>query len=184
MGPGPQLPGIANDPAGAGGGLRYIQEIPTSRMVNQEHGDACVIACVRQLLWDAGQEYSEAELRGRIGVLPGFGSALEPAAEVLSALHPRLVYDWGGVDPAKVEVLLGRDLWVARVKTLTGRYHAIIVDGRKSDLVCVRDPWGLDGPGSGRGTEAEPSLEHFLEHWLYGTHHGIFPVGLKGQRQP
>src|SRR4051794_25474522 len=106
--------------AGTGGGLRYIQETPTPRMVNQEHNFSCVIACVRQLLRDAGAEFSEAELPERIGMLEGFGSELEPAAEVLSELHPQFRYAGGSIDPEQVHILFARGFWVARVRTFSG----------------------------------------------------------------
>ena len=98
-------------------------------MVNQEHRFSCVIACTRQLLRDAGEEFSEADLIEGIGVRAGFGSELEPAAAVLSELHPRLIYLAGSMDPDAVHELFRRDPWIARVKTLAGRYHTIIVDG-------------------------------------------------------
>lgn len=169
--------------AGVGGGLRYLRETPTPRMVKQEHAYGCVIACVRQLLRDAGIELSERDLRGRIGVVEGFGSKFESAAEVLSELHPGLTYAGGSVNPEDVNILFQRDPWVARVRTLSGRSHAILVDGLAGGVVEVRDPWGLDGPGAGTGSEAVLSLGHFLEHWHFGVHGAIIPTGLK-PREP
>jgi len=162
-----------------GGGLLYTRETPTPRMVNQEHNCSCVVACVRQLLRDAGEEVAEVDLTERIGLLEPFGSGLETAAEVLSELHPRLTYAAGSVDPDQVHVLIKSDPCVARVKTFSGRYHAVIVDGLIGNVVTVRDPWGLSGPGSGSGTEAEIELRDFLEHWRYGIHGTIIPNQLK-----
>jgi hypothetical protein len=65
------------------------------------------------------------------------------------------------------------------VKTLPGRYHTVIVDGLREDILTVRDPWGLSGPGSGSGTEATILLDQFLEHWRFGIHEAIIPIGHK-----
>jgi hypothetical protein len=145
-------------------------------MVNQEHNYSCLPACARQLLRDAGVEISEAELVDRIGILEGFGASYITTAEVLSELHPRLRYSGGGVFPEHFHALCQRGVWIARVITLGGRPHAIIVDGLQPDeLVAVRDPWGLSGPGSGTGTQATMRLSDFLEHWRWGIHHVIIP---------
>ena len=149
-------------------------------MVNQEHNFSCVVACVRQLLRDAGGDVSEAELIESIGMREGFGSELEPAAALLTVLHPRLAYAAGSVDPEAVDQLVQRDPWIARVKTLSGRYHTVIVDGWRGELLSVRDPWGLTGPGSGSGTAATIRIEDFLEHWRFGIHEAIIPIELKG----
>jgi hypothetical protein len=162
--------------AGVGGGLRYIREISSSRMVNQEHSFSCVVACARQLLRDAGQDVSEAKLIESIGVREGFGSELESAAAVLSERHPRLTYAAGSIDPDSVAELVRRDPWIARVKTLSGRYHTVIVDVLREGILTVRDPWGLSGPGSENGTEATIRLDDFLEHWRYGIHQAIVPI--------
>ena len=164
---------------GMGGGLLYLQETPTLRMVNQEHNFSCVVACARQLLREAGDEFTEVDLVERIGVDEEFGSTLEPAAHVLSELHPRLIYAAGSIEPEYIHSLTQRDSWIARVKTTSSRYHAVIVDGLRGDVLSVRDPWGLNGPGSGSGTEATILLRVFLEHWRFGIHGTIFPRQLK-----
>ncbi len=169
----------AGTDAGVGGGLRYIREVSSTRMVNQEHNFSCVVACARQLLRDAGQDVSEADLIESIGIREGFGSELESAAAVLSERHPRLKYTAGSIDPDAVAELVRGDPWIARVKTLSGRSHTVIVDGLRDDILTVRDPWGLSGPGSASGTEATIRLDHFLEHWRFGIHQGIVPIGLK-----
>ena len=173
----------SSEPAGAdagiGGGLRYIREVPSSRMVNQEHSFSCVVACVRQLLRDGGQDASEADLIRSIGVREGFGSELESAAAELSKRHPSLMYAAGSIDPDALADLVRRDPWIARVRTLSGRYHTVIVDGRHDGILAVRDPWGLTGPGSGAGTEATIRLDDFLEHWRFGIHQVIIPIGHK-----
>lgn len=165
--------------SGIGGGLRYIREVPSSRMVNQEHNFSCVVAGVRQLLRDAGVEIPEAELIDRIGMREEFGSELEPAAATLSALHPRLVYAAGSVEPEVIHQLVQGDPWIARVRTLSGRNHIVIVDDLGGNLLWVRDPWGLTGPGSGSGTVAILRIGDFLEHWQFGIHEAIIPIGLK-----
>lgn len=169
----------AGTDAGIGGGLRYIREVASPKILNQEHNFSCVVACVRQLLRDAGEEISEAELIESIGVREGFGSELESAAAVLTERHPRLTYLAGSIDPDAVAELVRGGPWIARVRTLSGRYHTIIVDALRDDILTVRDPWGLSGPGSGSGTEAMVRLDHFLEHWRFGIHEAIVPIGHK-----
>ena len=51
---------------GTGGGLRYLEERPTARMVNQERSHSCQAACALQLLRDAGIEVTEQELLNRV----------------------------------------------------------------------------------------------------------------------
>jgi hypothetical protein len=138
---------------------------------------------VWQLLRDAGHDVSEADLIERIGVEEGFGSELESAAAVLSKRHPGLINAAGSIDPDAVAELVRRDPWIARVRTLSGRYHTVIVDGLHDGVLAVRDPWGLSGPGSGSGTEATIRLDDFLEHWRFGIHQVIIPIEHKAGRR-
>lgn len=165
---------------GTGGGLRYITEEPAEEMVNQEGLYSCVVACARQLLREAGVEMSEADLAWRIGVVEGSGSTPGPAGVTLSGLHPRLRYQGGAVDPdADLPVLFRRDPWIAYVRTDFGRLHAVIVDRLDGNLVHVRDPWGLTGPGSGTGTKATMTLADFRAHWFGAMYTVVVPVGVK-----
>jgi hypothetical protein len=120
---------MAEATSGMGGGLRYVTEEPTPDMVTQGLRYSCVVACVRQLLRNVGVTVSEAELIDRIGVVDGLGSTPGPAAAILSALHPRLRYEGGAVDPdTAMPVLFRRDAWVAFVGTDHGSVHSVIVD--------------------------------------------------------
>lgn len=113
-----------------------------------------------------------------MSLVPGVGIDFARAAEVLSELHPSLLYTGGAIeDPDQIRCL--KDPWVARVKTLSGRYHALIVDAISNGVVAVRDPWGLAGPGSGEGTEATIRLDEFLERWNRGYNGIIVPDQLK-----
>lgn len=169
-----------NPTGGTGGGLRYVTEEPTDVMVNQEGLYTCVVACARQLLRDAGVEKSESELTERIAVMEGSGSTPGPTGIALSELHPTLRYLGGSVDPdADLPVLFRRDPWIAYVRTDMGRIHAVIVDGLDGELVQVRDPWGLAGPGSGMGTRASLSLNDFRAHWHGSFHTVVTPVAVK-----
>lgn len=93
--------------------------------------------------------------------------------------HPRLAHAAGSIDPDALSRLALAGAWIARVKTLSGRYHTVIVDGMREEIVSVRDPWGLTGPGSGSGTEATIRLDDPLEHWRFGIHQAIIPIGRK-----
>ena len=165
--------------SGTGGGLRYLVEASTSGMVNQEHDDSCTIACVRQLLKDASLDLAESDLIARIGVVVGFGSTADDAARVPDELHPGLGYRGGAVNPGAIRILFGRDPWIAFLQTDRRTIHSVIVDGLNGDIVSLRDPWGLSGPGSESGTRATIRLSDFLEHWHWAINNVIYPYRLK-----
>lgn len=165
--------------SGTGGGLRYLEEAYTPKMLNQETDDSCTVACVRQLLSDASLELGESELASRIGVVVGFGSTAGNAARVLDELHPRLGYAGGAINPEIIGVLCGRDPWIAFVKTNRRTIHSVIVDGLNGDTVHLRDPWGLGGPGSESGTRATMRLIDFIEHWHWAVNNLVYPCRLK-----
>jgi ABC-type bacteriocin/lantibiotic exporter with double-glycine peptidase domain len=165
--------------AGVGAGLRYVSEEPTLKMVNQEQSHSCQAACARQLLRDAGIDLSEQELLAKIGYLEGWGTTSASSARVLDELHPRFGYAGGAVNPEAAQILFKRDPWIASLKTEHGTVHAVIVDKLEGDLVHVRDPWGLTGPGSGTGTQATMKLSDFLEHWHWALNNAVFPQRLK-----
>jgi hypothetical protein len=165
--------------AGTGGGLPYLTEESTPSMVNQELAHSCQAACARQLLKEAGVIGSEAELRRRIGYLEGWGTTSGETARALTELHPRLGYLGGAVGPETAAVLFKRDPWIASLKTNHGTVHAVIVDRLEGDLVHVRDPRGLAGPGSGTGAHATVKLVDFLEHWHWALNNVVFPNRLK-----
>jgi hypothetical protein len=148
-------------------------------MVNQEQSHSCQAACARQLLQDAGVHVSEAEVLGKIGYLEGWGTTAEGTARVLDQLHPRLGYVGGAVDPQAAAILFQRDPWIASLKTDRGTVHAVIVDKLDGDIVHVRDPWGLSGPGSGTGTQATIKLSDFMDHWHWAINNAVFPNRLK-----
>lgn len=164
---------------GTGGGLRYFTEEPTEDMVNQESAYSRVVACVRQLLRDAGADADEAKLMAEIGVVEGFGSSAGMAAATLSARHPRLNYVGGTLDDSQLPILFRRDPWIAFLRTDRGSVHSVIVDGCDEDVVMVRDPWGPSGPGSETGSRATLSLPSFLHHWTQAIFNGIAPVAIK-----
>jgi hypothetical protein len=78
-----------------------------------------------------------------------------------------------------VAILFKGEPWIASLKTDRGTVHAVIVDRLKGDLVHVRDPWGLSGPGFGTGTEATIKLSDFLEHRHWAVNNAVFPNRLK-----
>lgn len=164
---------------GTGGGLRYITEEPTPNMINQEQSHSCQAACARQLLKDADVNLSEAEVLGKIGYYEGWGTTAERTAQMLDELHPRLGYAGGAVDPESAAILFRGDSWIASLKTDYGTVHAVIVDRLEGDIVHVRDPWGLSGPGSGTGTQATIKLSDFMEHWHWAINNVVFPNRLK-----
>lgn len=173
------MDGAKADKAGTGGGLRYLTEEPTPNMVNQEQPYSCQAACARQLLKDAGVQVSEPELLAKIGYLERWGTTSAGTAQALDALHPRLGYAGGAVDPRSAEVLFQRVPWIASLRTDRGTVHAVIVDNVEGNLVRVRDPWGLLGPGTGTGVQATISLSDFLEHWHWALNNAVFPNRLK-----
>lgn len=164
---------------GTGGGLRYITEESTPDMVNQELSHSCQVACARQLLKDAGVLVSEEDLLSRIGYLEGWGTTADATGRALDALHPRLGYSGGPVDPGSAAILFRRDPWIASLRTDRGTVHAVIVDSLQDDLVHVRDPWGVAGPGSGMGTRATLALADFMTHWDYAMNNVVIPNRIK-----
>lgn len=165
--------------AGSGGGLSYSSEEPTAEMVNQGSIATCVVACVRQLLLDAGVEFSEADLTERIGLLDESGSTGESAARILTELHPRLVYLGGSLPLEQLSLFFRRDPWIAFLRTDSGRVHSVIVDNCAGKVVHVRDPWGLSGPGSNRGSRGTLELDAFEIRWRATFCNGIVPNRLK-----
>jgi predicted double-glycine peptidase len=161
---------------GVGGGLPYLTENATANMVNQELSHSCQAACARQLLLDAGVDVAEQVLRNRIGYLDGFGTTAGDTAKVLSDLHPRVRYNGGAVDPEGIAVLSRRTPWIATLRTNRGSKHAVIVDKLEGEVVHLRDPWGISGPGSGTGTMATMRIKDFLEHWKWAIHNVVIPV--------
>ena len=166
-----------------GNRLPYVEARASQRMVAQEQALSCLVACVRQLLLDVVPPVamSEGELAMEIGVRGDLGSDFGTAARVLTEHHPFLSYRAGSPD---LEILNFTRLqqggsWIARLRLTTGGHHAVIVDGMVDNFVRVRDPWGLEALNSQSGVEATIQVDAFLEHWRWGIHHGIFPVGSK-----
>ena len=164
-----------SEDAGTGGGLLYITEESAIEVVNQEYSHSCQAACVRQLLSDAGVSISEDELLAAIGYIEDYGTTAEHTAPVLSGLHPGLGYGGGTVSREDVAILFRRDPWIASLKTFHGTIHAVVVDRLEGDIVHVRDPWGLSGPGSGSGSNATMRLTDFMEHWHWSVYKAVFP---------
>ncbi len=81
--------------------------------------------------------------------------------------------------PEAAKILFLRDPWIASLKTDRGTVHAVIVDKLEGDVVHLRDPWGLSGPGSGTGTQATIELSDFIEHWHWAMNNVVFPNRLK-----
>ena len=165
--------------SGTGGGLPYLKEQATSLMVNQQLRQSCQVACARQLLLDEGINVLEDVLRNEIGYLEDFGTTAADTARVLSALHPRLDYAGGAVEPDDLARLFLRCPWIATLRTYHGSHHAVIVDKLEGNIVHVRDPWGLAGIGSATGTRASMTLDAFREHWRRAIHNAVVPVGRK-----
>ena len=165
--------------AGTGCGLRYVMEEAAAGMVNQDQSHSCQAACARQLLKDAGVRIPEHELVTKIGIIEGFGTTAGATASVLSELHPKWKYAGGSVDPDSMKILFERDSWIASLKTDRGTIHAVLVDKLEGDIVHVRDPWGIAGPGSGTGTRATIKLSDFMVHWHWAINNAVFPDRVK-----
>lgn len=148
-------------------------------MVNQERLHSCQAACARQILKDAGVDISEAELLQKIGYLEGWGTTAAGIAQELNELHPQFGYAGGPVDPEVAAKFFQSAPWIASLRTNHGTVHAVIVDRLESGMVHVRDPWGLSGPGSGRGTQATIELNDFLEHWHWALNNVVLPNRVK-----
>jgi hypothetical protein len=111
----------------------------------------------------------------KIGYLEDWGTTSAGTAQALDELHPQLGYAGGAVAPEAITILVKGGPWIASLKTDRGTVHAVIVDRLQGDVVHVRDPWGLSGPGSGTGTQATIKLSDFLEHWRWAINSAVFP---------
>lgn len=145
----------------------YDKVRPTDRIKPQEKEYSCGVACVRQVLEDAGISLTERELRDRIGydfyerILKGVpGNTL---GQVLNkhGLKARA----GTAEPEYAESLLrnSREPFIALINN-----HWVIVDSSDGDIVKVRDPWGESGPGSPTGLEGKLPVSKFMEAWRRG----------------
>lgn len=127
-------------------------------MVNQQIEYSCGAACGRQLLQDEGVEVSEAALRETC-FMPERGVIAEDIATNLNRAtgnQPGLSGHFvGGTLPWEnlpAEALqqfadsMGQKSFMANTAG-----HWVIVDRVADGTVSLRDPWGLAGPGSGRG---------------------------------
>lgn len=114
-----------------------------------------------------------------IGYHEGYGTTAERTATVLSELHPKLDYDGGSVSEEGLAILFARDPWIASVRTDRRSVHAVLVDRLAGDILHVRDPWGLVGPGSGTGTVATIKLADFLYHWHWALNKAVIPIRRK-----
>ena len=168
--------------SGSGGDLGYLTEIATTAMCNQQGPFTCVAACVRQLLLDAGIDRSEDDLLAEIGYYEGVGCEAFDIESVINRWHTRLDYKSGNLIDPDTTLYLSRDPWIAILLTDRGSRHSVIVDGGDRSEIHVRDPWGLNGPGSRSGTMATMSRSEFDRRWKEAGHAGVVPHQLKGQR--
>jgi hypothetical protein len=171
--------------AGAAPGLPIINEKASLRMVNQEQVMSCAAACGRQLLREIGVDVPEATVRG-LARTSAFGTEthLGHLADALNQLDSRgsqVRWDGRAVPEPEAQLhaaalRLGQNgPWVADMTFWNGlavTIHSIIVEAIQGNVVRVRDPWGLQGPGqSGSGTEGAMYLGDFLRRWsMVGTH--------------
>jgi ABC-type bacteriocin/lantibiotic exporter with double-glycine peptidase domain len=143
-------------------------------MVNQELPRSCGAACVRQLGLDIGKDVPESKIRTASKFTPERGINEEHLGEAATRLLGVLYQggaDGGALTPEQlVRAASKRGPWIARVKPGP---HYLIVDAVTEEGVCVRDPWGEAGPGSGAGTEGVILLEDFLDCWQAGNYRWI-----------
>jgi hypothetical protein len=164
---------------GSGGGIPYVRSLPSSRMLNQEKRDSCAAACGRQLLLELGCTVDEASLREAGRYAEGYGMTAENLASALNRFQGRVEFvGGGGPGPGHLDALTATGSWIARLKSASSPAHMIIIDAfafdRTQGIVWVRDPWGENGPGSGRGLVAEVALDDFLELWRRGIHNAVW----------
>lgn len=161
--------GGSTDGTGADPAAVYDEWEETDDMVVQEEPNSCGAACVRQLLRDQGVEVAEELLREHS--LP---SGATTARHLKQALVDR------GFDPDRILAGAVRELptleqfesFAELVGTpflsLQGG-HWVIVDGVTDDeVVELRDPWGLNGPGSESGIRARIPVRKFYRAFVNG----------------
>ena len=119
--------------------------------------------------------------RNVVAVIPGSGFAakgrpLTFAVELVPTQREvklptvcTLVLTPAGEKPQRLRMVAGD-------KPNTFRFR---LDKLESDLVHVRDPWGLAGLGPGTGTKATIKLSDFQDHWHWAINNAVFPNRLK-----
>jgi hypothetical protein len=144
-------------------------------MPNQEEPMSCSAACAKKLLTDCNAVRSESEIRNLACFHPTYGIDPFDLASALNTLHPALKFVGGCVTPRAGQsledaicLLSGCGPWIANLHLPTK--HSVIVARLENNVLHVLDPWGLNGPGSGCGTEATISMNEFLQRWQPSLH--------------
>jgi hypothetical protein len=165
---------------------RYLSEIETSRISNQQSGYTCGPACGVAELRKHGIDTSEAELADLAGTRNTYGTDPTRLAEALNKKLPpdtEIRYRGGYLDnnannPEKVfDELTAKGQWI--MQTNSGHYHFIVIDTIDDGIVTVLDPWRLDKPAPGNGLEATIARDTLLEHWMKGDFGFIYPANVK-----
>ena len=164
---------------------QYESFAVSNRMVSQEQGMSCGIACVRQFLRENGVKKSEAAIIKELNNLglgkfdPELGSTETQLAGVLNKLHPSSEFVSGAVDVASFNALNKKGSWIAMITPPSDGTHFVIVDGVKNENVMIRDPWGLNAPSKGKGIEGELSISKFMAYWRLGHYKVVFSNKMK-----
>jgi ABC-type bacteriocin/lantibiotic exporter with double-glycine peptidase domain len=131
-------------------------------MFAQEHSMSCGTACVRQLLADSGQHWTEAQLYQATGFDPKEGTRAILLEHALNQFNPLQEYQHGTIDDDQLGALLGRVPFIAMVG-----HHWIIVDGvTASGALKVRDPAPFSTLPS-TGTEGTVDRAAFVTSWNF-----------------
>lgn len=154
-----------------------VSQVPTPTMLNQELGMSCSPASCAQYLRDRGVDVSERELRSFMMVSDEIGTGTTMVLPGLERfLNSRGISDIqiggrsGNATAEDLHRLLG-DHGSILVMITTGssgggvENHMVIVDQISDNLVTIRNPWGISGPGSGMGTIETYETSVFLEFW-------------------
>lgn len=161
-------PPIRTVGAGAGTPEDFYEGVrPSARIKTQEREYSCGVACVRQVLEDAGISITEKELREEVGY-SFFANTLKglPPENLGRLLRAHGVSaSAGAIMPEDANIMLrdGSGPFIALIEN-----HWVVVDSVVGGIVKVRDPWGSSGPGSPQGLEGEVGVDKFREAWLNG----------------
>lgn len=134
---------------------------------------SCGAACARQTLLDKGIDIPESTIRELAKVSEQTGTSVDNLVNALNKLDPKTNYVGGGVGPDAFGELNSRGPWIAMVKPNTGS-HYVIVDGVENGKVLLRDPWGPNAPGVGKGLQGTVDVNDFMEYWRRTYHQAIF----------
>jgi filamentous hemagglutinin len=149
--------------SGAGGNWQVIDEITSSKVIQQKDSLSCGVACGEMLLREYGINNINQEIIAQISGIP---VNIPNLAQILNRLDYTNQRQWigGYLDFLGTEIellnlLMSTGTWIAELREMGMRLgHLVVIDGYDSQgKIKIRDPW--------EGTEYKIEKEDFLKYW-------------------